>query len=272
MSSDTAATLQPMLRTLRLWGSLRKEDERAVLALPHVVRPMKAQQYLVWDGDRPQLSTVLLSGFAYRHKIAPDGSRQVLSIDMAGDFVDLQNALVGRADHNVQMITEGLVALVPVEEILAIAAERPQVGFAMWRTTLLEAGVFRQWITNVGRRNAHARISHLLCEFAWRADIAGLGDHRRYVLPLTQEQLSDAVSLTPIHVNRTLGDLARSELVELGRRSIGIRNWDGLAAMGGFDSSYLSPMVAQVEPSALAARGGSAAQGADRSSSGQLNS
>ncbi len=46
-------------------------------------------------------------GFACRHKLAGDGGRQILSIHMKGDLVDLQNSLLGIAGHNVQMLTQG---------------------------------------------------------------------------------------------------------------------------------------------------------------------
>jgi CRP-like cAMP-binding protein len=49
---------------------------------------------------------------------------------------------------------------------------------------------------NVGRRVARERIAHLLCEFAKRLEIAGLGATSGYQLSMTQEQLGDATGLT----------------------------------------------------------------------------
>ncbi len=82
---------------------------------PTRCRKLEASQYLVWDGDKPQNACLLLAGFAYRHKHAGNGGRQILSIHMKGDLVDLQNSLLGVADHNVQMLTAGEVAMIPVE-------------------------------------------------------------------------------------------------------------------------------------------------------------
>ena len=174
----TKSPLAPLLQTLRLWDDLSEGDSRAILSLPHTIRSLQAHQFIIWDGDQPQSCCALLSGFAFRHKIATGGARQILSIDMAGDFLDVQNSLLGRADHNVQMISDGLIALIPVGEVLRIIEQRPAVARAIWRATLVEAAVFREWITNVGRRDAYSRVAHLLCEFAWRAQMAGLGDAR----------------------------------------------------------------------------------------------
>ena len=44
---------------------------------------------------------------------------------------------------------------------------------------------------NVGRRDARTRIAHLLCELSLRLKLAGLGEDKRYELPMTQEQLAE---------------------------------------------------------------------------------
>src|SRR3954451_24265423 len=123
-SSDHPLSL--MVRKLCLWQPLSDEDRAMILELPSQRRPLAAAQYLVWDGDRPQNACLLLSGFACRHKSAGNGGRQILSIHMKGDLLDLQNSLLGVADHNVQMLTAGEVAMIPVNAIEELAALNPR--------------------------------------------------------------------------------------------------------------------------------------------------
>jgi CRP-like cAMP-binding protein len=147
---------------------------------------------------------------------------------------------LGVADHSVQAITESEVAFIPREAIKKLAFERPNVGMAMWHDTLVDASIFREWIANIGRRNAHARIAHLLCEFSLRLRVAGLGEETNYELPMTQEQLADCTGLTPVHVNRTLKALEAENLIERrSTRAITIGDWKKLANAGDFDSAYL---------------------------------
>lgn len=207
--------------------------------LPHTGRRLGQGEYIVRDGERPTHSCLLLSGFAYRHKITGHGARQIMSIHMKGDVVDLQNSLLRRSDHNVQALTNIQVALIPVEAVQSLAFERPAVGKAMWYETLVDASIFREWTLNVGRRRADARTAQLLCEFALRLEVAGLGQQCDYELPTTQDQLADALGLTSIHVNRTLKALEEDGFIERTRRSVKISNWENLAALGDFDSNYL---------------------------------
>jgi len=58
-------------------------------------------------------------------------------------------------------------------------------------------------------------------------------------LPMTQEQLADALGMTPVHVNRTLKGLEAEGLIERTRRSVIIGDWKALATVGDFDSNYL---------------------------------
>jgi CRP-like cAMP-binding protein len=234
-----AATLAPMLRKLEYWAFLNEEDREALLALPYTRKTIEPHHYIVREGDRPTHSCVLLSGLAYRHKIVATGARQILSIHMSGDIVDLQNSLLGIADHNVQALTNSEVAFIPREAVVQLAFERPAIGQALWYDTLVDGSIFREWIANVGRRDARTRIAHLLCEFALRQEAAGLGNHMEWELPMTQEQLADCTGLTPIHVNRMLQSLGRDGLISRTRRSVTVNDWKALAKAGDFESTYL---------------------------------
>jgi CRP-like cAMP-binding protein len=227
------------VRKLNLWCELGSRDQDDILSLPYQLRQLDAAQYLVWDGDKPQHSCLLRSGFAYRHKHAGNGGRQIVSIHMKGDLVDLQNSLLGTADHNVQMLTAGEVALIPIEAIRQLAFDNPLIGMAMWYETLVEGSIFREWVLNIGRRDARTRVAHLLCEFAMRLEVAELGRQSRYELPITQEQLADAVALTPVHVNRTLMKLEQEGLITRTKRMISIVDWKQLVKVADFEPRYL---------------------------------
>jgi CRP-like cAMP-binding protein len=234
------STLEPMLRKLEYWHKFDAVDRAALLGLPHTVRTLEQNHYIVRELDRATHSCVLLTGYAMRHKIVAGGARQICSVHMKGDLVDLQNSLLGTADHSVQMLTAGKVAMVPRDAICQVAFERPAIGRAMWTDTLVDGSIFREWIANVGRRDARTRVAHLLCEFSLRLKVAGLGEQNGYEMPMTQEQLGDATGLTSVHINRTLKGLEADELITRSTpRSIVVGDWRKLAEAGDFNSAYL---------------------------------
>ena len=240
MIDDSSSPLSPMLRKLRLWTHLDRGDEQALLALPHELVTVGKQQAIISEGDFVSHCLLLLSGFCVRYKFVGDGGRQILSIHMLGDLVDLQNALLGVADHGVQALTECELAKIPIEAVRRLTDSRPSIKDALWYDTLVDGSIHREWVANVGRRDATKRIAHLLCEFALKLDAINPGEQLNYELPMTQDQLADATGLTPVHVNRVLQALSKDGLIErVTAKSVAIGNWQRLADAGDFDRAYL---------------------------------
>jgi CRP-like cAMP-binding protein len=228
-----------MVRRLDRRSPLGESDRQALLGLQHNIRRVAAGGHIIRDGDRPEQCSLLLSGYAYRYKITGDGARQIISIHMAGEFLDLQNIFLHVSDHSVQTLTEVELAVIPQAAIEELALTRAAIGKAMWIDTLIDASIFREWVVNVGRRDSRARVAHILCEFSLRLEAAGLARQHRYELPMTQEQLADAVGLTSVHVNRVLRQLAEEGLISRDRRSIVIEDWPRMRQAGDFNERYL---------------------------------
>lgn len=239
--------LAPILRKLERVSTLDEGDRQSILALPHRTTRFEAGAHLVREGDRVDQCCALLSGFAYRHKLTGRGSRQIVSMHLRGDILDVHNLLFGVADHSVQTLTSCDVALIPKKALLRLIEDRPAVAHALWLDTLVDGSVFREWIVNVGRRDARTRMAHLLCELAVRLETEGLGSAQQFELPLTQEQLADATGLTAVHVNRVLQSLTNDGLITRTKRSVTINDWDLLAEAGDFSPAYLHPVVQNVD-------------------------
>jgi CRP-like cAMP-binding protein len=219
--------------------ALADDDRRAILALPHTRRTFNRDAYLVREGEPTANCHLLLSGFAYRQKLVSNGARQILSIHIPGEFVDLQNALLPIADHNVQSLARTEVVLIPKAGLMHLIAARPQVAVALWLDTLVDGSIFREWVVNVGRRDAKARIAHLLCELIVRLRASGVCTEPACDFPFTQEQLADATGLTSVHTNRTLQALRREGLVNLSAAKLTVLDWERLAEIGDFGERYL---------------------------------
>jgi CRP-like cAMP-binding protein len=225
-------------------GDLNAEDLSRLAALPCRQQRVARSTTIVNEGDRPEQCCVLVEGFACRYKDTAEGAQQIVSFHIRGDVLDLQHLLLPRADHSVRAITEATLAWIPKEDLLRLAWERPNVGAALWRDCLVDASIFREWVLNVGRRDARSRIAHMLCEFVARCEKAGLGTADGFVLPMTQEQIGDATGLTSVHVNRTLRALTEEGAIEHKGRNFRVLEWEKLREIGDFDPAYLHATAA----------------------------
>lgn len=224
----------------RRW-KLPAQARHALLAVPTASKALRAYQDAVREGDRPERSCFVESGLVSRYKTLRNGARQILSFHIPGDMVDLQSALVVVADHGIRSHVATDLVTVAHDDILDLAREHPSLARAFWFDTLVDASIFREWTVNVGRRNSRERTAHLLLEFATRFDGAGLLVDDTFHLPVSQTDLSDALGITPVHLNRTLQWLRGERYIRTHSRSVTIENWPEMIALGGFDPAYLHP-------------------------------
>ena len=232
--------LMLLVRKLRTRGPISAEAEAAVLALPYSRRTYDPPAYIVREGStRIDQCSLVVSGYAFRQKLTTDGSRQILSLHMRGDLLDLQHLFLDSTDHSVQALTQVDALTIDRTALLDLILREPTVGRAMWIDGLIDSSIFCEWITNVGQRDARARVAHLLCEFALRMKVAGLGDGMSCHLPMTQEQIGDAVGLTSVHVNRTLKALETEGIIQRTRRDISFNDWKAIVHAADFTPNYL---------------------------------
>lgn len=228
-----------MVETLAVRTEIDGEDRAAILGLPYFVRSFDAGGYLIRDGDESNYCRIILDGFAVRHKLNDEGLRQIVSIHIRDDILGAENLYLKTADHNVQTLTRCDIALIPGRALRDLFITRPSVGVAMFTNSLVEASRYREWMLNIGRRDARTRLAHLLCEIAVRFGARGLAPGRRYELPMTQEQLGDALGLTSVHVNRTLKSLESDGLIVRHKRILTFPDWIRLRQVADFNDRYL---------------------------------
>ena len=234
--------IHPLTALVRRWSKhsdLSSDDRGALLNLPFTRKRYGKDSYMVREGERTSDCSLLLKGFAFRQKLLRNGSRQIISIHIPTEFVDLQNGLLGTADHNVQSLDGSEAAIIPRGPLLDAASKSAAIRTAMWIDTLLDASIFREWVVNVGRRDSRARIAHLLCELVFRLKKIGAGDGGVFDFPLTQEQIADATGLTAVHTNRTLQSLRKEGLIQLSAKSLSVLDWERLSEVADFDELYL---------------------------------
>jgi CRP-like cAMP-binding protein len=185
------------------------------------------------------VSLYLVSGFMCRYVDDRLGNRQLVSVQIPGDFVDLHGYPLKSLDHDVGTLTAAEVAVFQHAELDRIARERPELMRKLWFSTLLDAAMHREWIFKLGRLPAHGRLAHLLCETNARLRSAGLSDGTRFALPLTQADLAEICGLTSIHVNRVVRDLRERGLCSLRNGVVDLHDLPALARLGEFHPAYL---------------------------------
>lgn len=85
-------------------------------------------------------------------------------------MTDLHTAVRPIGVGGLHALTDIIVLKVSHLAVRSLAARYSTVAGALWRDSMLDTAVLMQWVVNVGRRPARARIAHIFCETAVATD------------------------------------------------------------------------------------------------------
>ena len=239
MVHTSDSVLEPFVRRLTARSALTEDEVDAVLGLKGQPVELTAHCDFVRLGERVDHSCLVVDGLVGRFGQNSDGERQITCFYIPGDMADLPSVVCPKSAWGLASLTKTTILRVPHTEIRRIAAEHSGIAEALWRECVVDGSIFSQWVVNAGRRDALARLAHLLCEMAIRCEQAGLGDRKSFSLPITQADLADATGLTNVHISRMLKELRNRRVAKMRNGIVTVENWDQLVAIGEFDDVFL---------------------------------
>ena len=242
MPHSTRPDLQRFLDRLTSRSVLSQEEQQAILDLHGHAVQVQSNRDFVKLGEQTEYASLVVAGFVGRFDQNAEGARQITALHVPGDMADLHSVVQPEATSALQALSTATIVRIPHEAVRAAATAFPGLAEALWRDCMVDASILSEWVVNVGRRNARARIAHVLCEMAVRLKAAPAQGEIIFPFPVTQTQLADVTGLTAVHVNRTLQGLRRDRLADI-KHSAHIYDWDALAKAGDFDAGYLQTNV-----------------------------
>ena len=224
----------------RLRHDLRAEEKQALEASVGSIVTLGPRETLVERGELIEHSYYIVEGTMMRHLDDKRGERQLVGLNIAGDFVDLHGFAMKRLDHSVASLDGTKLAKVPHRVIAELVDRFPHLARALWFSTLLDAAMHREWIFRLGRLNAEGRIAHLIAEIVERLRLVGLYDGRNLPVHLLQRDYAEACGITSVHANRSFKTLRERGILEpKGDGRIEILDEPALRRLGEFEPDYL---------------------------------
>jgi len=206
------------LRKLKIFRPFTAEELSFVSTLKTGELTVEAGSMLFLEGTSSAHLYTVLSGWAFRYKLLPDGRRQILNYCFPGDFIGLQGSVMNEMQHSIEALEShaGLSF-----DVTWLAARSEQI--------------LDQQLLSVGRRSALERCAHLLLHLAQRVEEGALPTRapNKVRIPLTQQHLADTLGLSLVHTNRTLGRLMRERVIRWKEQEFEILNRKRLAELAG---------------------------------------
>jgi len=228
-----------LIRKLQQFAPVSADERAALTGLPIRMRQYSRGELIVAQGSRPDHSCLVMSGITFRFKILPDGGRQIVALQVPGDFVDLHSFVLKPMDHAVAAAAPVSIGHIPHSALDRVLEKHPRLAKALMWDMAVDGANSREWLANIGRKPAYEQIAHLFCEIYFRMDWAGLVKNRGFEFSISQAELGDICGLSTVHVNRSLQSLRRDGLIVLEDRRLTIPEIHTLAKVAGFDPTYL---------------------------------
>ncbi|WP_447556334.1 Crp/Fnr family transcriptional regulator [Vreelandella sp. EE22] len=231
--------LKNFIKKLENFQTFTPEEISALESYVTPVRTLKKSENLIQEEDKPYEINILLEGWATRYKISQEGKFQALAFLIPGDACDVHITLVERMDHSICAVVPSKFTSIPKHGIEEIYEHHPRVARALFWSMLVDESTLREWIFNIAGRRADQRMAHLFCELLTRSRAAGLTEDHGFELPLTQQQIGEAMGITPVHTSRIVSKLRADGLISWEKKFLKINDWETIKEFCGFDATYL---------------------------------
>jgi CRP-like cAMP-binding protein len=239
MTTPQCFALQRFVVRLSSRSTLTDEEKVAVGELQGKLKHVPAHTDFVRLGEEVDHCCLIVDGLVGRFGQNSNGARQITCLIIPGDMADLPSVVSPKSGWGLVALADTAILRLPHVDLRRLAARHSGIAEAFWRDCVADGSIFSEWVVNVGRRDAMARLAHLFCEMAIRREKAGQGDRKSFALQITQADLGDATGLTGVHVNRTLKELRERSIVTARLGHVTIHDWQQLVTVGEFDDTFM---------------------------------
>jgi CRP-like cAMP-binding protein len=150
----------PLLVKLARGSDLSEEEAEAVRAVPVQLVRSKADKVIAREGDRPTRSFQVAEGLTCISEVVAGGRRQIMTLQIPGDASDFHTIQLKFLDSDLWAITDCTLAYMAHADLRRLGRKHPRLMEEMWRWTLVEGSIYREWMVNVAQRQAESRMAH----------------------------------------------------------------------------------------------------------------
>jgi CRP-like cAMP-binding protein len=226
------------LRKIRIFRPFTAEELAFVSEFKKGELRAEAGTMLFLEGTSSAHLYTLLSGWAFRYKLLPDGRRQILNYCFPGDFIGLQGSVMQEMQHSIEALSDMVLCVFQREGLWQLFEKHAGLSFDVTWLAARSEQMLDQQLLSVGRRSALERCAHLLLHLSRRAEALELtGAPNKVRIPITQQHIADTLGMSLVHTNRTLGRLIRDRVIRWKEHEFEILNFKRLAEIAGDEAS-----------------------------------
>ena len=236
------------------FASLSAAEMKLLGDLAEAARYHPPYRDLYVAGTSPPAPRMIVAGWACQYRLLPDGHRQIISLKLPGDLIWPLMPVRLPSSCAVAALTElETVSAQPLVDAAAAdpahpGSAHPGLGHAIRVMAHLHDMLLCDQIVRLGRQTACGRFAHLMLELRERLDRVGLADGDSFAMPLTQDVLADVLGFSVVHVNRTVQQLRREQLLDIRNGTVTLTQPEALEELAGWAPLSGAPVGPKPQP------------------------
>ena len=174
---------------------------------------------------------VIRSGWATSIRVTSDGKMTTSEVIVPGDFIGEAFLSKDGVFRSIRAMTDVEYCGFDANFIRNLIFSRRDLMEAIIDVGINVAQMLRERVHDLGGRDAEGRIVSLMVGLYDRLKERGLLNGEEMPFPLRQQDIADALGLSPVHVNRTLQQLRKLDVISLEGRVLRVANVDRMRDM-----------------------------------------
>ncbi|BBI50439.1 Crp/Fnr family transcriptional regulator [Vreelandella olivaria] len=231
-----------VMRGLSTQGVLSPEDKALLLSLELSPRYMSASEVIWQESEDADLFCVVKEGWAYSYRNLKNGSKQILKFYLPGDIIGIRDFGFTRRLASAAMINKGVICPFSYQQLFELFG-RSSLAVGIVATATRQQAQLSERMIYLGKYAAHEKLAHFLYEIYLRLKRINAVEDNSFFVPLTQELISDALGMSPVHVSRTFSILRDEGLVIRNRQHVKLPDPEALARLVEFNDSYIDELL-----------------------------
>ena len=219
----------PVLRT-SLFRTLSKEQ---IAKMGCVFRPARYRrnQILFFEGGASQHLFALHTGIVKLVKSLENGRDRIMRVLFPGELLGLESLSEEIYPLTAVTLSDCEICAAPRDEFRGFLHNNPDVALGMVQFLVGEIARARAQVTDMSFKDARMKVATLLLSLISTEEPSSDAEKERsFVLPVSRQEISEILELSPETVSRTLSSFRREDLIEARGRHLVVHNLVGLKA------------------------------------------
>ncbi|MGF1545913.1 MAG: Crp/Fnr family transcriptional regulator [Thiotrichales bacterium] len=201
---------------------------------------LRAREHLFMQGERTEFVYTLFLGWMKIYKSSRSGRNQILRFALPGDFLGFQGDIAGPVGYSAQALTNCMVCAFPRNRVMELLSREPAIASQLVMMNARSMSICQEYLLSSGARDTRESIAFLLLELFHRLKIMQRFrpepiEDNAVNIPITQDDIAEAVGVTPIHVNRILQQMKQDGLLRCANHRLEILDQPALTKLAHFD-------------------------------------